>query len=386
MPKAWLSLTAGVLVLACADAKPSAQNATRTDSAGVELVSNSASDLSLNWTFERLLTLGGADVGPESFYQVSTSGLAFDVRGRIYVLDAGNLRVQVFSEAGEYIRTIGREGEGPGEFRGPSSLVIDPSGTLTVHDFPARAIMRFDSSGIYLDQHPAAPGIFGRVGMDGDAYLFATRSRAPEVDGMVFNLYRASGADTAQLARIPLPSVRSIQYASCGVMGISLPALFDKEPTWDTRGGRLILREGSEYSIRVFEDGREVRHVRRSLEPETATPELAAVEVGEGEQWLIGGAPCTVPPEELVASRGIAERVPLVATITIAPDGWMWVRREAIGRPGPVDIFDATGQYIGTLPPDAPWPAAFGPGEQILALESDDLSIQHVVVYRVRRE
>jgi hypothetical protein len=52
---------------------------------------------------------------------------------------------------------------------------------------------------------------------------------------------------------------------------------------------------------------------------------------------------------------------------------------------GPVDIFDATGEYVGTLPPDRPWPAAFASGERILALETDELGVQRVVVYRIRR-
>ncbi len=40
-----------------------------------------------------------------------------DSRGLIYVLDGGNSRIQVFDPAGEYVRTLGAEGSGPGEFR-----------------------------------------------------------------------------------------------------------------------------------------------------------------------------------------------------------------------------------------------------------------------------
>ncbi len=41
--------------------------------------------------------------------------LDVDPQGQIYVLDAGNHRIQVFSAQGEFVRTIGREGYGPGE-------------------------------------------------------------------------------------------------------------------------------------------------------------------------------------------------------------------------------------------------------------------------------
>ncbi|MCH8992842.1 MAG: 6-bladed beta-propeller [Acidobacteria bacterium] len=50
--------------------------------------------------------------------------LAVDQLGRIYVLDAGNNRVQVFDENGVYLRTIGREGQGPGEMNRPQSLAV----------------------------------------------------------------------------------------------------------------------------------------------------------------------------------------------------------------------------------------------------------------------
>lgn len=57
--------------------------------------------------------------------------------GEIVVADGGNLDVRWFNASGEHIRTVGREGEGPGEFRfihwigscpGGELLVLDPIG------------------------------------------------------------------------------------------------------------------------------------------------------------------------------------------------------------------------------------------------------------------
>lgn len=41
-----------------------------------------------------------------------------DMEGRIYVLYAGNARVQVFDTEGRYVRTFGAQGQGPGELQG----------------------------------------------------------------------------------------------------------------------------------------------------------------------------------------------------------------------------------------------------------------------------
>jgi hypothetical protein len=47
--------------------------------------------------------------------------------------------IQVFSPSGEYLRTVGREGEGPGEFAAVSDMYLGPNGLLgLVRIFPGR--------------------------------------------------------------------------------------------------------------------------------------------------------------------------------------------------------------------------------------------------------
>jgi DNA-binding beta-propeller fold protein YncE len=55
--------------------------------------------------------------------------------GRVYALDAGNSRVQVFDRSGDYITQIGDDGAGPGEFNfGSGSVPEDFAGSLAVDD------------------------------------------------------------------------------------------------------------------------------------------------------------------------------------------------------------------------------------------------------------
>jgi len=44
--------------------------------------------------------------------------IALDSEGNIYIMDAGNARIQKYTATGEYLATIGRSGQGPGEFAG----------------------------------------------------------------------------------------------------------------------------------------------------------------------------------------------------------------------------------------------------------------------------
>ncbi|NOZ12457.1 MAG: 6-bladed beta-propeller [Acidobacteria bacterium] len=61
--------------------------------------------------------LGKNETDHEMFYGVSN--VFSDEDANIYVVDQGNHRVQVFNRKGKFLRTIGREGQGPGEFMMP---------------------------------------------------------------------------------------------------------------------------------------------------------------------------------------------------------------------------------------------------------------------------
>lgn len=62
------------------------------------------------------------------------AAVVVDANGNIYVLDTGNNRIQKFSPDGKYLATIGRFGQGPGEFNYPAWLDIDRAGNLYVTD------------------------------------------------------------------------------------------------------------------------------------------------------------------------------------------------------------------------------------------------------------
>ena len=58
--------------------------------------------------------------------------VASDSDGNLYLLDSQLNQVMVFSPEGEYLRAIGREGEGPGEFQRPSDLFVTGDGNIAV--------------------------------------------------------------------------------------------------------------------------------------------------------------------------------------------------------------------------------------------------------------
>ncbi|MFC1514091.1 NHL repeat-containing protein, partial [candidate division KSB1 bacterium] len=74
--------------------------------------------------------------------------VAVDEDGNIYICDGGNQRVQKFDKTGKYVCTIGRRGEGPGEFLHPWSVFINDQDELLVSSYRPTSI--FDRNGNFL--------------------------------------------------------------------------------------------------------------------------------------------------------------------------------------------------------------------------------------------
>lgn len=89
---------------------------------------------------EEVLAIGSME-GDDSFGRVMD--IAWDGRGRILVADDLGPHVKVFGADGSYVRTIGRAGEGPGEFSQPWQLAVDAGDSLYVWDAGRSRILVF---------------------------------------------------------------------------------------------------------------------------------------------------------------------------------------------------------------------------------------------------
>jgi len=77
----------------------------------------------------------------------------FDVdgRGQIYVMDMGDIGIKVYNSRGQFLRVVGRPGQGPGEFGGPLVfLSMMAAGKLCVLDIFQRRVMMMTAEGRYL--------------------------------------------------------------------------------------------------------------------------------------------------------------------------------------------------------------------------------------------
>jgi len=115
----------------------------------------------LSTTGDLLAHLGSRGAGPGHFNY--PTNVAIDSRGRIYVSDSLNFRVQQFGPDFMPTRQIGKKGDMPGYFGQPKGVAVDSADHLYVMDANFEAVQIFDPDGnLLLDfgHEGRAPGEF----------------------------------------------------------------------------------------------------------------------------------------------------------------------------------------------------------------------------------
>ncbi len=106
-------------------------------------------------------TIGGYGISRTSFN--TPMDVAHDSEGNYYVLDAGNNRVQKFTERDRFELGWGSSGSSDGEFSYPRAIIVDREDFVYVVDSGNHRIQKFDSEGKFLSSLGslgAAPGKF----------------------------------------------------------------------------------------------------------------------------------------------------------------------------------------------------------------------------------
>jgi len=86
-------------------------------------------------------------------------GLACDRSGNLWVVDAGNYRVQKFTSSFGFLTKFGSVGTSNGQFTGPWGIAVDDRGAVYVVDSAQNKVMKFSSSG----NTPVRPSTWGSL-------------------------------------------------------------------------------------------------------------------------------------------------------------------------------------------------------------------------------
>ncbi len=119
---------------------------------GVRTVRNPETPRFGNFAFELAEDLAIGDEKNEPYFFPGWVTICIDDQGKIYACDAGNRRVQVYDGTGVFVRTLGRQGQGPEEYAYPSSVHIDDAGNIYVRS--SRSLVVFGPDGLFIKNVP----------------------------------------------------------------------------------------------------------------------------------------------------------------------------------------------------------------------------------------
>lgn len=408
-----LAVTAVVGACAGSDARDGGPAITVEDSAGVQLVHSAGADAPL--TLREELRIGAVD-GPEHLQFYRIFDVILDNDGRIYVANAGSGEVRIFEGDGSYVRSIGRPGQGPGEFEFLSRLYL-AGDTLFAFDATAHRITGFDTAGALIGTVPTRYGDLqlsplGRsargwvVGLSDYGRAWPYQVGVAFVDtlriALVDDLAAAGTSEGGPQPTVRVPRAPTYGIQAPGTMTANSP-LWHPQPAYAVDGlGQLHIGRGASYSIETWEansaDARLTRRLTREHTPVPVTATLIDAYFDEattyydtvsnrGHEFEIGHAAQT-------GHRALphASSLPATGRIRAGPEGALWIERPDLVedpvalewmRAAPQatrwDIFDADGRYIGRteLPPGFRIYAVMS--SSVIGVLRDELDVEHIV-------
>lgn len=111
------------------------------------------SDPAATLELKKLFTISSENQTDTAAYLKMPLSLTSNKNGDIYILDVRAMNVKKFDSEGNYIKSIGRSGQGPGEFLYPNVMFID-NDTLNVTSVQPPKLVKFDLDGnFYYEKH-----------------------------------------------------------------------------------------------------------------------------------------------------------------------------------------------------------------------------------------
>jgi hypothetical protein len=315
--------------------------------------------------------------------------------GRVVIPLATAGVIRVFQPDGGYVTTLGRSGDGPGEFRAVDAAW--PRGdTVEAFDWRLQRITEFRPDGtihVVPLQVPAAQS-FVPGGDAGGWFVYGVvrvgqAGRDQMRDQMAVHRVRPDGGDGGEVAKV-------LGMSRYLVSGGSGPEPLSPRAFLATHDGRLYMAESLTPAVRILDPSRQaVDTITWEAQPTRSAKAALAM--------VIDSAVARAPANERPALRTRLESSPepqlsVLWGLIVDDEGFIWIRQydplvdaAALGGlegPGPGGVWTVLspdGAKVGSIQ----MPGEFEPTQitatQIVGIRRDDLGVESVQVYTLSR-
>jgi hypothetical protein len=288
---------------------------------------------------------------------ISPSSIAVDEQRRLYVADQKPTNIKVFDSAGALVRIIGREGDGPGEFR--SAYIAVRGNRLLVHDPRVSRTSFFDTSGTFLRSFHSVGLYFGPVSLDaaGRAVLplvlmFSQAERDARPKRAFYRVrFDSLGTllDTVSVPQLTEDRMWVVRRGDATLLGTPIPFAPRTIGTYGRDSG-LVYGATNDFAIMRTWGGRDTSFIMRRAWTAPEIPKQLRSDTIEGMIKTYSGGQID---EVLLSNTFHAEDVPTTAPafshLLVDDRGNTWVQA-AIGKDSTrFDVFAADGRWLGPV-------------------------------------
>ena len=364
-------------------------------------------DVIVNAVTEEVFTVGSV-TGDDWDTFGSVRSVHFDAQANLHIFDSQADHILVVGPDGSLIRTVGGQGEGPGEFDNVTTAIVGRDGSYTVMGFTQIDLLDPDGEFVRrITMDPMTTGMAianmalpdGRL-VAGAIMRFGNEDEQSEEGGRPIHIFPLDGTEPELLYTAwELPEEDEDEFNVIGslsdgtLVSMSAGRAFEPRRVFDVlTDGSLALIDSIGYRVKLIGlDGSVTGTIERPIAPlpvDDAIMEAERERFREGQAAVLesGSRNNIRVDREGVEGRTFADEVPVLYGLKVAWEDRIWVeRRGPTGQnDGPTDIVTPDGNYIGTLPPDGlRTPDAFGPDGLLAYIERDEMDVPTVRVVRL---
>ncbi len=401
VPKRPAGTTAPTLALAallCAACDSAARSpGTTTDSAGVQIVTTDplSSGATCRADAEPMVAVGESGGDDDNLWFSTIRGVGLLSDGSVAVIDRSSEEVRVFGPDGRHLASMGRPGDGPGEFRSAFQLWILPGDTLWVGDYRPWRYNVFTRDGHFVRAVQMAPAYAnasqgGGVLRNGTSVNarrgYVARSNFTAPDTLIVEAHGTDGQLVTTMARVP--NMVEGMTAKSEAVNLVLNPLFAASALVDAIGSTVAVGHGREPEVRLFDDQLDLRQIVRWSEPSRAVTPADVNAWRESYVESRGGRDSGRwgPLNEAMidTDRPVADEFPAFSSIMLGTDGRLWVApyRKPGQEPRRWMAFAPDGTFSCHLE-RVPISIYEIGADYVLGVQSDELGVPTVVMYRL---